>query len=721
MRRAHNIGWGELELAIILLLGLINPYFSFFVVWYLGLMLFRIEDPGLRLALSPAFGSAVIIITMHALSWAHLSLKLSIPIVYGMILLLWASGEEKKPLILLWRKIPLVERTLLAVSILLSAGLKIPFLRIPSYPGAVGSDALFHAYKSWEILREGTIFISNEPIVKGIIRYPAGYHSLVAWVSLASNVEVPFAMMVIKFFTWFLLPLGTYAATKVIFKDEKTASLAAIAMPLTSIYYYYLNYSLLPMFYAYYLFLAALTIFILAHEMDIPNAYMLTTLASFTLLITHPYPYLMFEAYAGILVLLLTFSKTNWKRAWKLLVVQSVGSFLLYSTLEYPIRVNVAAHAKPIFGNPAFAFKDNPEWLTYILKETFVTNGQVILLPFFMGGVYYSIRGKNLKAWAVLLTVLYAFFLIANKIWLHIGIPFYSNIWSSERIYVLITPFLPILVGRGLVEVLKIGNKKEIIGVSLAVILLVPLFYVNVINYSTEFCLTVDSTALQIFSELRQMNVSNVYVSTFKDSGWWIPLMTGKNVVITREVPDEGVVYIDSRGFGDIQHSALNPLDFIEKRALILFRGGIWVFNLSKSWNESNPVALRCMKGYYSLNKNLIDGGNFEDWKYFIYGFLLRHPTVVEGIIMKTFDGVFSNVYLKNKNAYVFFIPERDFRRVEIITGWGEGEIFVNEIFVGKITGNKTKKIIIEIPVEKRNPYVIKFKGIILVKKIILI
>ncbi|WP_456398263.1 hypothetical protein [Palaeococcus sp. (in: euryarchaeotes)] len=718
MRGAHNISWGGLELVIIPILGLINPYFSFFVVWYLGLMLLRIEDPGLRLALAPAFGSAVVIITMHVLSWAHLSLKLSIPIIYGTILFLWVSRKERKPLILLWRRIPSMERTLLAVSLLLSACLKIPFLRIPSYPGAVGSDALFHAYKSWEILREETVFISNETVIKGIIRYPAGYHSLVAWISLASNVEVPFAMMVIKFFTWLLLPLGTYAAAKAIFKDGKVAALAAIAMPLTSMYYYYLNYSLLHMFYAYYLFLAALSAFILALDMDTGNAYVLATLASFALLITHPYPYLMFEAYAGFLVVLLTLSRTNWKRAWRLLVVQGVGSFLLYSILEYPIRVNVAAHTKPIFGNPAYAFKDNPEWLTYILKETFVTNGQLILLPFFIVGVYYSLRGKNLKAWAVLLTVLYAFFLIANKIWLHVVIPFYSNIWSSERIYVLIIPFLPILTGRGLADVLKIGRRKKIIGASLAMVLLVPLFYVNVMNYSREFCSTVDGTALQVFSEIRRMNVGEVYVSTFKDSGWWIPPMIGKKIAITKEVPDEGIVYIDSRGFGDVQHSTLNPLNFTEKRALILFRDGIWVFNLSKTWNESNPRALKCMEGYYSLRKGVIDGGNFEDWKYFVYGFTLRHPAIVEGIVKKEFNGAFSNLY-KNDTAYVFFIPERDFKEVRIV-GVGNAEVFINGAPARAFKENEVKTITVKTHVKSGQPYVIEFRGIVLVEDIIL-
>ncbi|NPB04436.1 MAG: hypothetical protein GXO39_08525, partial [Thermotogae bacterium] len=545
------------------------------------MLLRRIEDPGLRLALAPAFGSAVVIIAMHILSWVHLSLKLSIPLIYGLIILFWVRMEERKPLILLWREIPWTERTLLAVSILLSACLKIPFLRIPSYPGAVGSDALFHAYKSWEILRENTIFISHGPMFGGIIRYPAGYHSLVVWVSLASNVEVPFAMMVLQFFTWFLLPLGTYAAAKVIFRDGKAAALAAIVMPLTSMYYYYLNYSLLHMFYAYYLFLAAIAIFTLALDMDTLNAYLLSTLASFALLITHPYPYLMFEAYAGFLVVLLTLTRNNWKRAWTLLVVQGIGSFLLYSFLEYPIRVNVASHTRPIFGNPAFAFKDNPEWLVYILKETFIMNGQIILLPFFLVGVYCFVKRRNPRAWAVLLTILYAFFLIANKIWLHVDIPFYSNIWSSERIYVLITPFLPIITGMGLVRVLGIGRRKTLIGISLAILLLVPLFYVNVINYSTELCSTVDSTALQVFSKIRRMNVSEIYVSTFKDSGWWIPLMTGKKIVRVEEAPDEGIVYIDSRGFGDVQHSTLNPLQFIWKKKLVLFNGGIWIFNVS--------------------------------------------------------------------------------------------------------------------------------------------
>ena len=720
MQGAKDNLQGGLELAFILILGLISPYFSFLAVWYLGILLFKIRDPALRLALSPVFGSTVVIITMHLLSWLHLGLKPSIPLIYGATVLLWLREREKRSLIKLWWEIPRIERTLIALSLLLSAGLKIPFIRIPSPPGAFGGDAAFHAYKSWEILREGTIFISDEPVVRGIVHYPAGYHSLVTWISLASNVEVPFAMMVLQFFTWFLLPLGTYAAAKVIFRDGKVAALAAIAMPLTSMYYYYLNYSILHMFYAYYLFLATVSIFILAIENMLSHPYTASTLASFALLVTHPYPYLMFEAYAGFLVLLLTLKRQNWRRAWGLLMAQGIGSFTLYSLLEYPIRVNVAGHAKPIFGNPAFAFKDNPGWLLYILKETFIMNGQVILLPFFIAGVYYSLRRRNPKAWAVVLTVLYALFLIANKIWLHIDIPFYSNIWSSERIYVLITPLLPVLTGGGLAGVLRASRRKDLTGTFIAMLLIAPIIYVNVMNYSMEFCSTVDDTALQVFSEIRQMDVSEIYVSSFKDSGWWIPLMTGKKIVRVKEAPGEGIVYMDSRGFGDVQHPTLNPLDFLGKRALVLFREGIWVFNLSKPWNESNPRAVEGMEGYFSLKKGIIEGEKLQDWRYFAYGFILRHPAIVEGVIMKTLNGVLSNVHSKNDTAYVFFIPEKKFKEIEII-GVGEAKVFVNGIPVGTFKGDEVRKITIEIPVERGKPCVIKFKGIILVERIKLI
>lgn len=218
----HSFLPGAIETLIILVLGLLNPYFSILVTWYLGFLVLMGKPVLWRITLGPAVGMGLVIVTVHVVSLFRLPLETSIVAVYLMTFAAWWISD-KKPLALSWGRLSLVDRLSLSASILLSAGLKAPFIKIPSYSSA--NDLIFHAYKTWEIIREGTVFITHKPIsFSGILTYPAGYHSLIAWISLASGSEVPFSMMAFQFFTWVFLPLGTYLAAKVIF-DERTAQI----------------------------------------------------------------------------------------------------------------------------------------------------------------------------------------------------------------------------------------------------------------------------------------------------------------------------------------------------------------------------------------------------------------------------------------------------------------------------------------------------------------
>jgi len=125
------------------------------------------------------------------------------------------------------------------------------------------------------------------------------------------------------------------------------------------------------------------------------------------------------------------------------------------------------------------------------------------------------------------------------------------------------------------------------------------------------------------------------------------------------------------------------------------------------------------MEEYYSLDKDVIDGRNFGDWRYFIYGFTIRHPAIVEGIITKRFEGVFSSLYNKNSTAYVFFIPRRDFNEIKIV-GVGNAEVFVNGAPVGAFGGNIVKTIAVKTRIKRGRQCVIEFRGIVLIEKITL-
>jgi len=90
----------------------------------------------------------------------------------------------------------------------------------------------------------------------------------------------------------------------------------------------------------------------------------------------------------------------------------------------------------------------------------------------------------------------------------------------------------------------------------------------------------------------------------------------------------------------------------------------------------------------------------------------------VEGIVKKEFNGAFSNLY-KNDTAYVFFIPERDFKEVRIV-GVGNAEVFINGAPARAFKENEVKMITVKTHVKSGQPCVIEFRGIVLVEDILL-
>ena len=710
----HSFLPGAIEILVVLILGLLNPYFSILVTWYLGFLILKDRPPMWRITMGPAVGMGVVIITVHMVSLLKLPLEASVVAVYLMTFAAWWISD-KRPLALSWGRLSLVDRLSLSASILLSAGLKIPFLGIPSYSSAP-KDPIFHAYKTWEIIGEGTVFITHKPIsFSGILTYPAGYHSLVAWISLASGGEVPFSMMALKLFTWVLLPLGTYMAARVIF-NERTAQISALVMPLTYMYYYYLHYSLLHLFLSYYFLLVSVSVytFMVRHpNSNSPNNIAVLLLVVSSLLLIHPYSYLMFQAYALILTGLFILADLRVQfRPLGLFLFQSAGSFLMYYILEYPNRLNVERYSKPLFNVKCYLLKDNLHWLTYIVKQTLWNNGQFVFLPFFLVGTYWIVRKRTKGGMALLLTISFAFFLIFDKIWFHVNVPYYSAIWNSERIYILLTPIFPLIIGLGFSVFLERVHLTKKGLTALMLLFVIPGFYVNVDNYSREFCSTVDNSALMVFEGIKTLNGS-VYVPNFKDSGFWIPIFTGREIRPVSRVPESGILYVDSRGFGDLRINPVDPLELFGKNALIMYRNGIWVFNLSMPWRESNEEALSSLYADLSLKDDVIDATNFNDWKYFVHGFLLRHPVVVRGILLGKWNGVFS---ISNV-SYIAFIPDKNYSRI-IIRGLGDdARVYLDGEYVGELEGTS---LAFNEHIRENELHVLKFEGKVFIQKVIL-
>ncbi|WP_456365283.1 hypothetical protein [Thermococcus sp.] len=685
---------------LLIFLSSASPYGSLLMLWYLGFLSMRGFELETRLLLGPAAGFVVAIILMHAVSFTGLSLSTVVFVAYFLLLILSATENWEEALN--FGRIDRFAVAILIFSVLFSAGMKLPFLQIPSYPGGVGSDSIFHAYKSQEILAEGTVFIKRNPLnLPMFLSYPAGYHSLIAFISLASGSTVPLSMKALKLFVWILLPLGTYALGKGIL-GRRAGLAAASLMPLSYMFYYYLNYALQHMFLDYYLLLSALTV-----VQGIKRKLSLLlwgSLLAFSVLVVHPYVYLLFIAYVGFLALL---SPLEGRQKLWLYATVIAASLVLYFALEYPMRLPVGHYAGPIFSRPAYSFKDNPHWFAWILRETFWNHGQFVLLPFYVVGIFALRR----RGFPLLLTLAYDLFLVLNKIWFHVPVPYYSSIWSSERVYVLITPLLPIVSGAGMsVTFSVVGFRRKFLAGIIA-LLIIPAFYVNLSNYSHEECSVLSGPALNAMSFIgRRIDEGTIYIDNFKDSGYWIPLMTGKRIIRVSTPPERGVLYVDGRGYGDLHVNPINPLEAWKRGSLLYYHGNIWLFRIPGSGD--NPAALRNLTAELSLRDTTINAKKRSDWRYFIYGFLLRHPAVLEGMILGEWNGVFS---MRN-TSYIMFIPLRNYTSLSI-EGLGENaSVYLNGLLIGALG----RRITFKGRIRAGRPCIIKFEGDVMIKGIIL-
>jgi len=685
----------------IALISRVNVYGTIALIWCLGYVVLTITAPDLdfliRVSLGPALGFAVIVLLIHILSWlrAPLSLGYWIAAFIALAAGLAASTCRSSP-----KNITLSVYGV-ALAIALSVLPKLPFFSVPAYPGAVGHDAIFHAYKAFEMIKEDTVFIKHfPPGFSGIVTYPAGYHSLVVFLSLSSGCNVPCSMLALKVFTWVLIPLGTFAAAKAIFKDAEAAVAASIVAPLAYLYYYYLNYSLLQEFLDYYMVLASMAVFVIAMERVSVRTFVIVLLLASTTLLIHPYEYLAFEAYAFFALVLGLFVNRSERVRGHLLRAalfagQAIGSVVLYYTVEYPIRIPPTSNIAR-FNVPAYAFKDNFGWLLWITKQTFIENGQFVLGFFFVVGVLCILtRFRREHSLALLAFVAYVYFLAVNKIVLHVPIPYYSGIWSTERIYVLLTPVLPVIEGAGfylLVSCLMRSSRhRRAVGATFAVLLLLPAFYVNAWNVSFEKASCVDGSVLRAFGYINGLPVNTVFTPSYPDSSPWLRLYlnTQKHVVPLKEPSQlpanasNAVVYVDSQGCGDLLLGTqkFNPWILLSHHALLFFDDNVWVFN---STRLAAPRVPRVLLRYYTMTSASLDLSSMGDWKYLSYGFLLKHPSVIYAAL---FEGGSYSLVVSNVSV-ISFVPTERYTRMSLGVYLPSNEtvsVLINGLRVGEV------------------------------------
>ncbi|WP_461865587.1 DUF6541 family protein [Thermococcus sp.] len=697
----------------IIMLSKTVPYLTLLLPWYLGFLLISGEDMDTisKLAVSPALGLGIVIIIMHILSW----LNISLPFAYSLLAILTIGAS------LLVSPITSIDRDRftiigICIALFLSFIVKLPFFRVPAYPSSIRTDAIFHAYKSLEILKENTLFIKTAPLgFHGIITYPAGYHSIVVFLANTTSINVAEAMLIMKIFTWIFIPLGTYAATWSVFRNRKIAVFSAILAPISYLYYYYLNYSLLHQFLNYYMFLIAVSLYTLSIENHEKKDTIFSILIISALLLIHPYVYLAFESYALFAVLIMLIKQKKLQtRATIVFLSQATISFLMYYVLEYPIHLHIM-HYTASFNTPQYALKDNLLWVEGILHSTFISEGQIILGIFFIVGMLYVLKHEDPFPKAIVTTILYIIFLVFNKILFHIPIPFYSGIWNSERIYVLITPAVPIIEGIGMYVVCEYIKARtvhpRVVVVSVFLLLMIPVFYVNAWNISFENAECIDNENIETFRFLSQLSADRILIPRFYDSGPWAGIyLPQKNITFiknsTELKKDEGILYIDSRGYGDFKINPLNPWNLFGKYKVAYFNSNIWIFNLS----DHSSYYPKSLLEYYRLDKDEIMASTMHDWRYLSYGFLLRHPAIIHGI---KFEG-WNIVIVPSGEGVIAFVPSKDYTRIgiEVYSGGNESiniDVTINKQHIGEIREGGYWEV--KYPLKKGRLYIIELRG----------
>lgn len=722
------------------LLTKLNPYLSLLLPWYLGFLMISEENFNLieKLALAPALGLGAIIFVMHLLSWLRLSLRYSYPIVALLVIALSLTRYLKLEL-------KEMDRTTilgLLIAVFLSVGVKIPFVHVPPY---YGKDTIFHAYKLLEIMKENSLFISRIPSYAptGIRTYPAGYHSILAWITLLTNVSIPTAMLCFRVFIWFLLPLATFIVSSQMF-NKQIGILSSILTPLTYLYYYYLHYTLFPAFSNYYFFLIALFLYnqlLLEIEQKggkILGLFILTLFSITTMLLIHPYSYLLFQAYAGLFLIMFSLMNKKIKPVTiEIFMMQAIGSFLCYFFLEYPIRLDITSHSRPLFNLPQYSFKDNLQWFIMALSNTFIYNGQLFLGICFIVGILWILQKRedatySLFRYSLFLTIMYDILLILNKIYFHIPIPLYSSIWNAERVYVLITPIIPIFEGVGLCLILqkiaflvhtyissnciaKRVAKTILVGILIS-FLISSLFYTLIIDISFEKMHILNSESYSAFEWINKFLPANssFIISNTHDSGEWIPIFTGRKVIIFSNNSfgrgKNTYIYIDSRGIGAIGEDiiSLNPFEFFGKYELLYFNSNIWIYNISATWNSTNKKVIKDLKKYYRLPKDSIIGTDFNDWKYLSYGFLLKNPVVIRGIILNKWNFILA----PTGHCYIVFLPTQSYDEISLSVIFSEQnqtiEVWINNKKIGEI---KNKTQIFRYEFKENRIYMIELKS----------
>ncbi|ABR56230.1 hypothetical protein Maeo_0646 [Methanococcus aeolicus Nankai-3] len=447
-----------------------------------------------------------------------------------------------------------LKRKYIILSIILLFTIFMGYNIFPPNP-ANTTDTQFHSYKSKAMIEEKTIFYkTNEIPYKYYVSYPAGFHSLVYYLS-SSVSDILNSIQFIKFYILLLFVLGYYLIGEAIKKG--LGCWIALFLPLTNVVYRIVGV-LLPNTLGYALMLICI-FFILKYRTTKNNIYLiLFSFITISLVYIHTFPLIilvLFLISLSIYDLYLKYYK-NIVKYWSSLILSILSAVLLiYSKMAE----NIVSYGKSTNFTPEpisaiirnilagmgiiYLYIWTNSSKTGILDNTNTVFISLIFTVLLIIGIYNLSKTKNnnLNNGAPFILLLILLILnIINIKFIHIPIPFFSSQYDSARMAIHIQIIMPIFYGAGLYAIYKLieSNKKTKIS---TYNILKPLFIISILLFSTISAYTnyeiisekqkdsfvIHNNDLKIFEYMNKHNITNQIILNFgEDAGQFLPIYT---------------------------------------------------------------------------------------------------------------------------------------------------------------------------------------------------
>lgn len=691
-----SIVWVILMLLPLAVPGPIGALVFTFVLGYGVSRLIFLENEKAFLS-APVFGMATVVFSSYLFSLVGVPIEYLVEFMVVVGILLFTLKPRSRE----WN-MDFLSWMILLIPVFLQFAIRHFYFLLPDYRAA---DTWFHASKVRMILDSHSLYFSSVPpyFQRGVISYPSGYHAFIAWLSRGDPWNIIFAMNDLRLFEIAYLPLATYLFAHSL-AGKKAALFTALVVPFSALYYYFVQYALLPAFTNYMLFLVASFVYVEAFLRKERRLVWTSAFLASLILLVHPYQYMVFEAFAFFFLLREGFTRDN----LRIFIVQLTVSAMLY----YILTPEASSHAsRGAVMNSIYSNKDNPEFLRFILAYTFVNNGQFFLAVGLVIVLILSLYRRDRLA-PLSLTFLFMILVILDKVFLRIHIPYYSSIWNSERAFLLLTPIVPLLEGIGVYKMASLGSSavskysakfndrtRVLVALLLLFIFTAPTIKpLSIEHMASESSYLLDSNVLSSIHWVSSY-VGNQTVATacVFDSGRWLPILTNTPIICVAN--NRGLkasdykallngtlarwAYLDTRGAAEIEPYPLNVEDFYNRFRLVYFKDGIWLFDVQ---NHSSEANINLVRSYFEVNDSIDLSRRRTDTRYFVYGWVIKN-SAAQRILLK---GVPYAVSVTG-NATIAFVPKGDYSELKVlISAPASGvDFYINGKYVGSFKPKK--------------------------------